>query len=347
MSRARAGLCLSLCALLVAPRARLGDRGARLLVQTRVERLLMRDGRVLGVAGMPVLMNGAPAAGRSVQVHARHVVVAGGAINSPALLMRSGAPDPHGRLGVRTFLHPTVLSTAVFDEPIEGWNGAPQTIYSDHFLGVQPIDGPIGFKLEAPPLYPLLGASTLQGFGAEQAAALKEFPRTHALLALMRDGFHAESPGGQVALGAEGRGVLDYPLTPFVMEGARRALLAMAEIQFAAGARSVTPVHELARPLRSWSDARAAIQSLPMRPYATRVVSAHVMGGCGMAGRADLGVVRPDGRHWLLEGLSVHDGSIFPTSLGVNPQLSIYGLVAMLATQLAQDLTGRPAASLA
>ena len=60
-----------------------------------------------------------------------------------------------------------------------------------------------------------------------------------------------------------------------------------------------------------------------------------------MAGREDLGVVRPDGRHWQLENLSVHDGSLFPTSIGANPQLSVYGLTAMLATLLARQLSGR------
>ena len=78
-----------------------------------------------------------------------------------------------------------------------------------------------------------------------------------------------------------------------------------------------------------------------MKPLLTRVVSAHVMGGCGMAGKPELGVARPDGTHWQIENLSVHDGSLFPTSIGANPQLSIYGLVNKLATQLARQLTGR------
>ena len=100
-------------------------------------------------------------------------------------------PDPHGLLGRRTFLHPVVISAARFDHAVEGWSGAPQTIYSDHFLEAAPIDGPIGYKLEAPPMHPLIFASTLPGFGREQADALRDFPRTHALLALLRDGFHA------------------------------------------------------------------------------------------------------------------------------------------------------------
>lgn len=317
------------------------DRGARLLVQMRAERLLIEGHVVKGVLCQPVTLNSAPTDGPPVQVLARHVVVAGGAINSPALLMRSQAPDPHRRLGARTFLHPVVASVAVFDERIAGWEGAPQTIYSDHFLDIDPIDGPIGYKLEAPPLHPVIAATTLPGFGAQQTAAMKDLPNSHAVLALMRDGFHEQSPGGQVHLKSDGTPVLDYPLTDFVMDGARRALLSMAEIQFAAGATSVLPVHEMAQASRNWADAKAQINSLPMKPLLTRVLSAHVMGGCSIAGSEKLGVVRPDGRHWQLENLSIHDGSLFPTSIGANPQLSVYGLATLLAAGLARELSGR------
>lgn len=318
------------------------DAGARLLVETRAEALDHSGGKITSLDCVPVRLDGSRASSRTVRIRARHYVVAGGAINSPALLLRSRLPDPHDRLGIRTFLHPVVISAALFAQRVEAWTGAPQTLYSDHFLGVHPIDGPIGYKLEAPPLHPVIFASTLAGFGLEQARQLKEFSHVHALLALLRDGFHPESPGGQVRLRGDDSPLLDYPLTPFVMEGARRALLSMAEIQFAAGAREVLPVHELARGYRSWSEAKAEIAALPMRPLATRVVSAHVMGGCGMAGDARLGAVRPDGQHWQIDNLSVHDGSIFPTSIGANPQLSIYGIVNRLATGLAQRLGARP-----
>ena len=115
----------------------------------------------------------------------------------------------------------------------------------------------------------------------------------------------------------------------------------MAQIQFAAGAHRVLPVHEMAQPYAAWSDAERAIAQLPMKPLLTKVVSAHVMGGCAMAARERQGVVRPDGAHWQIENLSVHDGSIFPTSIGANPQLSIYGIVNRLAQGLALRLSGR------
>jgi choline dehydrogenase-like flavoprotein len=320
------------------------ERGASLFVQTRAQALELKGDRVEALRCVPVLANGTPAGDGVVRIVARHYVVAGGAINSPALLLRSGVPDPHGLLGRRTFLHPVVISAALFDRAIEGWNGAPQTIYSDHFLETQPIDGAIGYKLEAPPIHPVIFASTLPGYGQAQADLLAEFPKTHSLLALMRDGFHELSPGGRVKLLSDGSPVLDYPLTDFVMDGARRAFLSMAEIQFAAGAKSVLPVHEMAQRYTAWSQAREAIATLPMKPLLTRVVSAHVMGGCSMAGDDKRGVVRADGSHWQLANLSVHDGSIFPTSIGANPQLSIYGIVNRMATGLAKRLSGRDVA---
>jgi choline dehydrogenase-like flavoprotein len=81
-----------------------------------------------------------------------------------------------------------------------------------------------------------------------------------------------------------------------------------------------------------------------MKPLLTKVVSAHVMGGCGLGGDEKRGVTRPDGVHWQLDNLSVHDGSIFPTSIGANPQLSIYGTVNRLAQGLVKSLAGRDVA---
>lgn len=321
------------------------DRGATLLVETRAERFELQGDRIAALHCVAVSPNGSvPDTAARTRIVARHYVLAGGAINSPALLLRSGAPDPHGLLGSRTFLHPVVASVASFDHRVAGWDGAPQTIYSDHFLDLHPIDGPIGYKLEAPPLHPLLFATSIVGFGRDAAARLADFANSHALLALLRDGFHPQSVGGRVRLRRDGSPELDYPLNDFVWDGARRALLTMAELQFAAGARKVGVGHEFAPMYARWDEAREGIRALPMAPLLTKVFSAHVMGGCGLAADAGRGVCRPDGVHWQLPNLSVHDGSIFPTSVGANPQLSIYGIVNKLATDLARRLTGRDVA---
>jgi choline dehydrogenase-like flavoprotein len=318
------------------------DHHATLVTHARAEKLVFKGDAVDHLLCRALGADGLAPTGHTLTLRAKHFVVAGGAINSPALLLRSNAPNPHGLLGTRTFLHPTVVSGAVFEQRVDGYAGAPQTIYSDHFLETAPINGPIGYKLEAPPLHPLLLATTLAGFGPAHAQMMQQFPHVHALLALLRDGFHADSRGGSVALQGDGAPVLDYPITDFMWDGVRRALLSMAEIQFAAGARSVQPVHELAERYTSWAAARQGIAALPYKIHITRVVSAHVMGGCAMAGDERLGLVGPDGRYHGVRNLSVHDGSLFPTSIGANPQLSIYGISARLASGLARSLTGKP-----
>ena len=319
------------------------DHGATLLVETRVEKLVIEGGRVTAMQCIAVKPNAAPVESGKIAttIVAKHFVLAGGAINSPALLMRSKAPDPHKRLGTRTFLHPVAITTAVMKDTVAAWTGAPQSIYSDHFLHTQPVDGPIGFKLEVAPLHPVFFGANLPGFGEKQAELFRQYPHANVMLALMRDGFHDQSVGGTVELRDDGSPLLDYPISDYVLDGARRSMLAMAQIQFEAGATMVYPGHELAGGTSTWAATKAAIEALPMKPLLTKIGSAHVMGGCGLGGDDKLGVTRPDGVHWQLENLSIHDGSLFPTSIGANPQLSIYGNVNRLAQGLAKRLSGK------
>jgi choline dehydrogenase-like flavoprotein len=275
----------------------------------------------------------------ALRIRARHVVLAGGAINTPALLLRSRVPDPHRLIGRRTFLHPVTISAALFATEVDGFSGAPQSIYSDHWN--EPVGDAMGFKLEVPPLHPMLLGSALTGFGVEHAAWMQRFRNLQVVLALLRDGFHPESVGGTVELRDDGSPVLDYPVSRYVMESARRAMTVMAEIQFAAGARTVVPFHERGTPVRTLAAARAQIDALPMRSPQAKLVSAHVMGGCAMAGDDRRGVADSFGRMYHVDNVSVIDGSLFPTSLGANPQLSIYAVAARAATALAARLGGR------
>jgi choline dehydrogenase-like flavoprotein len=282
--------------------------------------------------------SGAAPGSRRISVRASTFVSAAGAIGSPALLLRSAVPDPHARIGVRTFLHPTVVSASLMPARVDGFAGAPQTIYSDHFIDTANPGGPIGFKLEAPPVHPVLAGITLPGHGVRHASWMRRLPNMQVLIALLRDGFHAESEGGRVRLANDGTPILDYALTPYLFDGVRRAMTAMAEIQFAAGATAVMPVHDEGDGYATYAAARAAIARFDLRPRATTVVSAHVMGGCSFGPEPRNAVVDETGRHHHLANLYVLDGSLFPTSIGANPQLSIYGITARLATELAQRL---------
>jgi hypothetical protein len=230
----------------------------------------------------------------------------------------------------------------VLPERVDAYAGAPQSVYSDHFLETLPPEGPMGYKLEAPPVHPILGAITLPNHGRAHAAWMHDFPRMQVLLALLRDGFHPASPGGRVVLRDDGSPVLDYPLTPYVWDGARRAFLTMAEVQFAAGATKVMPIHGDGTSYTRWSDAKAAIEAFVLAPLVTPVVSAHVMGGCPLGSDPARAATDLAGRYHHLANLYVMDGSLFPTSIGANPQLSIFGLAARLAAGLGAKL-GAPA----
>jgi choline dehydrogenase-like flavoprotein len=108
----------------------------------------------------------------------------------------------------------------------------------------------------------------------------------------------------------------------------------MAEVQFAAGAQSVLTVHESAHEVKSWSEARRLIGDLPLVSGLARVVSAHVMGGAAMSSDARGGVVNHQGQHWQLANLTLIDGSVFPTSIGTNPQVSVYAFSLRAAEAL-------------
>jgi choline dehydrogenase-like flavoprotein len=315
--------------------------GARLYYQTRAEKLEITDGKAQALICSGIRLNGDRVSDKQLRITAKHFVVSGGAINSPALLLRSKAPDPHSLLGKRTFLHPVSFSSGVYADKVEGWAGAPQTIYSDHYIHTMPHEGPIGYKVEATPMHPGLTSVLFGGTGNDLAERFKNYPHTQLLLSLMRDGFHPESVGGEVMLNVDGSPLLAYTLTPYVLDGFRRSLLTMAEIQFAAGAQKVMPYHQQGKYYTSWTEAKAGINQLEMKPFLTGAGSAHVMGGCQMGGSEAQGVIRPDGVHWQLSNVSVHDGSIFPTSIGANPQLSIYGATTRLSIQLAKRLSGK------
>jgi len=316
------------------------DLGGVLVYRARAERFLHRGGKVIGLEAMALDGEGRLPTGKRISVNARHFVLAGGAIGTPALLLRSKAPDPDDLLGKRTFLHPVNISVALMPELVEPFHGAPQSLYSDHFLWSDGAGGEIGYKLEVPPLFPQLSATVMKTHGLAHAELMARLPYMNACIALMRDGFHPESIGGTVTLHDDGSPIIDYPVSDAMWDGFRRAYLSLAEMQFAAGAEEVLPLHTEAKRYKSWAEAQAAIRALPMEILKVYLGSAHVMGGCPMGGDSRTSLLDTLGSYRHLDNLSVMDGSVFPTSVGANPQLSIYCVAMRNATALARRLNG-------
>ena len=71
-----------------------------------------------------------------------------------------------------------------------------------------------------------------------------------------------------------------------------------------------------------------------------KFITVHPLGGCPMSDDSRTGVVDDHGKVHGYDGLYVLDGSIVPTSLGVNPSKTIAALAERGAEHLAAN--GRP-----
>jgi choline dehydrogenase-like flavoprotein len=307
------------------------EAGARVLYRARVDKLETSAGEVTSASVTFLDEPGYAPTGRRAVIRAKTFVLSGGAINGPGLLLRSAITSA-GHVGERTFLHPVVISLARYDEPIEPWHGAPQSAASHHFAH---RGDKVGVFFEAMPSYAGLTGVVVPDFGAPHYEAMRAIANTSIHVALSIDGFHSDTPGGKVKLRDSGAPVLDYPITPSLWESFRFSQRKMAELELASGAKWVTTSHDPPFIVRSNADLDA-IDTLRWEPGAVGVGTAHQMGGCAMGDDAKRAVVRSeDLRHHELKNLYVMDGSVFPTSLGVNPQESIYGLSSLMATRLA------------
>jgi choline dehydrogenase-like flavoprotein len=294
----------------------------------RVERSGRRAATVHAVALDPRLDR---PSGRKVVVRPKALVLSGGAINTPELLLRSGL-DLGGRVGTRTFLHPVVASLAVFPGRIEGYRGTPLSVACRAFADRGP--GKVGFFLEAAPTHPMMASTAVPGFGADHEELMSRLPDVNGLLALAIDGFLAGEEGGTVSLRGDGRVRVDYPIRPEVWEALREGAKALARIQLAAGAEAVYSLHEDPVVMRRESDV-ARLDRAPWLPARVPLFSAHAMGGCAMGMDPARSVVDSRLRMHGMENVFVVDASVFPTSLGVNPQETIFALARWAADHVA------------
>ncbi len=296
--------------------------GAELYANCRVQKIEWSGKRATAVLGAFLNPDTQEETGRTVRVEPRAVVVSGGALNSPALLLRSGLDQ--GPVGKYTWLHPVVAVGAFYKDRIEGFYGAPQSVASHHFAQRA---GGAGFFIEAAPVHPMLSAIAMPGFGPPLRANMKLLAHVCATISLMVDGFDAEENGGTVTLRDGGGPKLDYPFNDRMAECFREGMKAMARIHLANGAREIVSFHAEPVSIKKESDL-LRLDAAPVAPNRLSVFTAHQMGGCRMGTDPARSVVDPTLRHHLVENLFVVDGSVFPTSLGVNPMESIYGVAS-------------------
>jgi choline dehydrogenase-like flavoprotein len=308
------------------------DAGAKLLFRARVDKLESAAGEITAARATLLDESGYGVTGKRATIKAKRFVLAGGAINSPAVLLRSGLNE-NGVVGTRTFLHPVIGSTGLYAEPIEAFVGAPQTAASHAFAH---RGDEVGLFLEAAPGYPMLASTALPGHGDAHRKLMESVQRRTVHIAIAIDGFHDDVPGGTVKLRPSGAPLLDYPIPPKIWRAFQFAQKKLAEIGFASGATEVSTLHDPPITMKSEKEIDL-IDRARWEPCSVGVFTAHQMGGCRMGDDPQRSVVRSeDLRHHTIKNLWVIDGSVFPTSLGVNPQESIYGLARLMATRLAR-----------
>lgn len=296
------------------PRA-LAD-GARLYTRCRVTRVLASGGRAMGVVARPLDAADRPT-GHELRVLARQVVVACGALLTPALLERSAIPDPSGVRGRNLHIHPATRVAALFDEEVRGWEEVPQA-YNVHQFTRE------GIFIQGQFVPPAMEAPLLPGVGAEHKARMARYTRLGSFGALVSD----ESAGRVRA--TRGFPRVTYQLGAADARKLARAIGLTAEIFFAAGAREVySGVHS--RPVLGALDEARALQraSLPAADF--EMMAFHPQGTARMGEDPKAAVTDSTGHVHGTRGLWVSDASLFPSSCKVNPQITIMALATRVA----------------
>jgi choline dehydrogenase-like flavoprotein len=341
--------------------ARAAAGGARIVDRARVTRVLLEAGRAAGVEARVLVLDaatGAPLPGpagdptrpatRTLRVRAPQVVVAAGALRSPVVLLSSGLDHP--AIGRHLRLHPVPVVAGLFDEPIEMWRGTMQGARSLQFS--RPDPGRNGYVIESAPGHPGLIALALPWEGTDSHAdLLGRIRHVGPVIAVTRDG-----GAGRVRLARSGGARIDYALDATGLATLRHALVSMAGLVRAAGARQIVAVGTPPRwhgrnGFAPGQEARAfvvfedALRSFDFGANRGSIFSAHQMGSVRMGSAVADHPCDPDGRLRTragapIPGLYVGDGSLFPTAIGVNPMITIMALARRVARTVAAE--GRP-----
>jgi long-chain-alcohol oxidase len=303
------------------------DAGARIIVNTPAERVLIERGEARGVEART-------AAGHRVTVRSRAVAAAAGGLHTPALLVRSGVDSP--AVGKNLFLHPVLIIWGIFDEEVQPWAGVLGSTFSDEHLDMG--EG-YGVKYEHAANPPSLLAVFAPWRGARHNAELMQaLPYTAGFGCLMR----SRDPG-EVQVGADGLPVPRWALSDFDRDNMRRAMDGAAQILEAAGAQRIYSSHAgwvSYEPGRNGGRQRFLEDAdrCGWGPAQVTLGAFHIMGSARMGSSREDSVCDGNGHAWDVKGLYVCDGAALPTGLGVNPMITIEAVAHKIARGIAASL---------
>ncbi|MCC6213295.1 MAG: GMC family oxidoreductase [Polyangiaceae bacterium] len=295
-------------------------RGARLHALSRVERVLLEGGRAVGVEGDVLDADTRRPRGRFRVRATRGVIVAGGAVHTPAVLLRSGL---RGLVGHRFQAHPGAAVSARFPEPVGMGTGATQ--------GYEVPMRTDGFKIESLSLPPEMLATRIPGAGKAWQERLSALDYYGQWAVQVRMKAH-----GRVTLGWGGGPIVRYEPLDDDVARAQKAIGIICRMMLAVGATEVHPgIGHVPETLRTIADVEA-FERTRLRRSDIHFMASHLFGTACAGSDPTRSVVGPDLQHHQVRDLHVMDASVFPTNLGVNPQHSIMAVVYRAAERLAQ-----------
>lgn len=262
-------------------------------------------------------------------IEAPVVVVSASAINSPVLLLKSDLANSSGEVGRNLTFHLTSAVLGLYDRIMYGAGGIPQSAMCDEFLNKNGDGG--GFWLEAVPIYPTLASLALPGFGSFHREMMHLYPHIGATIVLVKE----IDSSGRVTANDEGRASISYTLRSKDLDYLKEGLALAARVHFAAGAKKVMTLHTQRTEFQSPADVAKKLSAADWGMNEIALYSAHPLGTCHMGRDAKTSVVDEHCQTHDVKGLFVIDGSVMPTSLGVNPQVTILAIAEKSAEWLA------------
>jgi choline dehydrogenase-like flavoprotein len=302
------------------------EKGARLFTRCRAERIIPKQRHGGEVLARFMDQEGRPQ--RRLHVAAKSVVLAAGTLKTPFLLHKSGIGLHNSHVGRHLTIHPTGKIIGVFDEDVHGWEGVPQGYGYD------------GMKEEGI-LYE--GAFTPPSFGSISIGLLD--PRVHR--EMMANYAHIASFGflisdearGWIRWLPNGEPIVYYSIRRGELQKYVKGIRFLTEVFLAAGARAIyTGIHGMP-PIRP-ETGLAPFDRHSIRRTDLDIAAFHPLGTCRMAADPNDGVVDSIGEVHGVKNLFIADGSIFPSSLGVNPQETIMAFANRTADYIDADRLG-------
>ncbi len=257
------------------------------------------------------------------------VIVSASAINSPVLLLKSDLANSSGEVGKNLTFHLTSAVLGLFDKVMYGAGGIPQSAMCDEFLNKNNDGG--GFWLEAVPIYPTLASLALPGFGEFHRQMMQLYPHIGATIVLVKE----IDSSGRVSVNDEGRASISYALRGRDLEYLKQGLEVASRVQFAAGAKKAMTLHTKPTEFQSAAEIGKKLAGAGWGMNELALYSAHPLGTCRMGADPRKSVVDSHCQTHDVKGLFVIDGSVIPTSLGVNPQVTILAIAEKSAEWLA------------